>query len=88
MALGSTATDIFKMVLAEGLGIVAIGLGLGLVGTLSLRHTIESQIFGVQPLDPVVIAAAFLILGLVALVACTLPARRATRVDPVIVLNQ
>lgn len=88
IALGSARSDIFRLVLREGLWIIGGGLTLGLLGSWPLRTVIERQIFGVRPFDPVVMALAIVVLGGVALFACTLPARRATRVDPVIVLQQ
>jgi len=88
MALGSTTRQIFQLVLREGMLLVIIGFVLGISGTVVLRRSIENQIYGVQPLDPFVMGAVVVALCAVALVACTLPAWRATRVDPVIVLNQ
>jgi predicted permease len=88
IALGGGARDIFKLVFREGLGIVAAGLAIGLAGSAALRQAIANQIYGVQPMDPFVIVMVAVALGLVALAACVLPARRATRVDPVAVLNQ
>jgi len=88
LALGSTAGGIFKMVLREGLILVASGLLLGLAGTIALRRILQSQMYGVGPSDPLVICLALAILGAIALAACLLPARRATRVDPVVALNQ
>jgi len=61
---------------------------LGLAGAVGLRRALESQIYGLGVMDPVVIGAVVVVLGMIALVACSLPARRATRVDPVTVLNQ
>ena len=65
----------------------AIGLGLGLVGAAAMRRIIERQIYGVSPLEPTVIAGVVALFSIVGLVACLLPARRATRVDPIVVLN-
>jgi putative ABC transport system permease protein len=87
IALGSTAPGIFRLVLREGLFLVAIGLGLGLAGTAALRDMMQSQIYGVSAMDPIVIALVVATLGTVALVACSLPARHATRVDPVMILS-
>jgi len=75
-------------VLSEGLVLVGIGLVLGVAGAAALRKALENELYGVQPLDPLVMASATVVLGLVALVACLLPARQATQVDPVIVLNE
>jgi ABC-type antimicrobial peptide transport system permease subunit len=88
MALGSSPSEIFRLVLREGLLLVIAGFALGLGGTVALRRGIESQVYGVQPFDPTVIGTVTIILGAIALGACTLPARRATHVDPVTILNQ
>ena len=87
IALGSSAGDIFRLVLREGGVLVAVGLIVGLAGTVAMRSVLETQIYGVRPLDPFVIGIAFAGLTAVALSACALPARRATRLDPVRVLN-
>jgi len=87
-ALGCTASGIVKLVLSEGLALVGIGLILGVAGAAALRKALENELYGVQPLDPLVIVTVTVVLALVALTACLLPARRATQVDPVIVLNE
>jgi hypothetical protein len=88
IALGSTSLGIFSLVLREGMILIACGLALGFAGTAALDQTLQSQIFGLGTMDPIVMALMMLILGLVALAACSVPARRATQVDPVAVLNQ
>ena len=88
IALGSTARGIFKLVLQEGLWLIAAGLVLGLAGAVALRRALQSQIYGLGAMDPRVIGIVLAVLGIVALTACSLPARRATKVDPVAVLNQ
>jgi predicted permease len=88
MALGSTARGIFSLFLKEGLSLVAFGLALGLTGSLALKRAFESQVYGLSPMDPTVTAIVLATLALIALVASTLPARRAAQVDPVRVLNQ
>jgi predicted permease len=87
IALGSTAQGIFKLVLREGLLLVAGGLVLGLAGTVALRRVLQSQVFGVDAMDPIVIGLVVATLGTIALAACSLPARHATRVDPVTILS-
>ncbi len=87
-ALGCSASGIVKLVLSEGLVLVGIGLILGVAGAAALRKALENELYGVQPLDPLVMAGVTAVLGLVALTACLLPARQATQVDPVIVLNE
>ena len=87
LALGSSTPEVFRLVLREGLTIVASGIGLGLAGAFAMRTTIESQLYGVRPLDPVVWFSVAVVLAVVALVACVIPARRATRVDPVVAMG-
>lgn len=87
IALGSSAPEVFRLVLREGMVLVIAGFIIGFAGTAGLRHAMENQIYGVSPMDPAVLGAVFGVLGIVGLVACTLPARRATRVDPVSILN-
>jgi predicted permease len=87
IALGSSAVDVFKLVLREGIVLVSLGLALGVAGSASIRTFLESQIYGVRPMDPFVLATVMLGLTVVALAACAIPARGATRVDPVQVLN-
>jgi ABC-type antimicrobial peptide transport system permease subunit len=86
IALGSSAGGIFKMILREGLMLIGGGLVLGLMGVYGLRRALESQVFGVGATDPVVIGIVAGTLGVVALLACAIPACRATRVDPATIL--
>ena len=88
MALGSDTAGILRMVMTEGALLVAIGLGGGLLGAFVLRGVIASQLFGVGALDPIVLLAAFGVLGVTSLVACVGPARRAAKVNPVVALSQ
>jgi len=88
VALGSTGAGVVRLVLREGLVLVAIGLAAGLAGAVALQKAVASQIYGVRPLDPLVIGGVTVLLGTIALAACALPARRATRVDPVEVLKE
>ncbi|MDP6580366.1 MAG: ABC transporter permease [Vicinamibacterales bacterium] len=87
IALGSTTRQVFRLVLSEGLTVVGIGLGLGVAGALLLRRFLASQLYGVRATDPLVFVAVIVILGGVALLACMVPARRATLVDPVSALS-
>jgi ABC-type antimicrobial peptide transport system permease subunit len=75
------------LVLGRGLGMAALGIGLGLAGALALTRLLVSQLFGVSPTDPAVLAAAVATLAAVSAVACLIPALRATRVDPAIALR-
>ena len=88
IALGSSARAIFELVLREGLLLIAIGFALGAAGTFALRRSLESQLFGVSAGDPVVLAVITAILAFVAIAACALPARRATRIDPIVALAE
>jgi ABC-type antimicrobial peptide transport system permease subunit len=87
MALGGNARDILGLVAREGLAVVAIGFGVGLAGSLALRRVLETQLYDVKATDPSVYAVAALLLGVVALFACLLPAWRATRVNPAVALG-
>jgi ABC-type antimicrobial peptide transport system permease subunit len=86
MAIGSSPRQVFRMVLTQGLRVVALGLIIGLAGSLLLARLIRSLLFGVTPTDPLVLAATVLVLAACGAVACLLPARRATRIDPVVAL--
>jgi hypothetical protein len=88
IALGSPTLRILALVLREGMLLVAGGLVLGIIGTALLDQALQNQIYGFQTLDPIVTAIVITILGLIALAACWLPARRAMHVDPVTVLNR
>jgi predicted permease len=87
VALGSTGAGILRLVLREGFQLVAAGLVLGLVGAASLQKAVASEIYGVRALDPLVLTSVMVLLGMVALVACAVPARRAMRVDPLVALR-
>jgi putative ABC transport system permease protein len=88
IALGSTTQGIFQLVIREGLWLVVTGIVIGLSGVVLLRHVLEAQIYGLAPMDPLVMIVVVGTLGAIALAACSLPAGRATRVDPVAALNQ
>ena len=87
LALGAKAEQIFGIVIAEGLMIVAIGAPLGILGSLVLSRLVATQLFGVSPHDPVTLIAASLMIAIIAVVASWLPARRAARVDPIVALR-
>jgi ABC-type antimicrobial peptide transport system permease subunit len=87
VALGATARDVRRLVLGEGLRLALLGTAIGLAGAVAASRTLRSLLFGVQPLDPLsLLGAAALLVG-AALLACVLPARRATRLDPLVVLR-
>jgi ABC-type antimicrobial peptide transport system permease subunit len=87
MALGATVTDILKLTLARGFKLVATGLVVGVVGALALTRLLATLLFDISATDPLTFAAVAALLAAVALVACYIPARRATRVDPMIALR-
>jgi predicted permease len=88
IALGSTARGIFQLVIREGVGLVGAGFLFGAAGAFALRRSLESQLFGISVADPLVVGTVTAVLAAVALAASALPARRATRIDPVIVLTE
>jgi putative ABC transport system permease protein len=87
VALGSTRGGILRLVLREGLELVVIGLILGIVGAASLQKVVATAIYGVRPLDPFVLASVMVLLSIVTLAACVVPARRAMRVEPTVALR-
>ena len=87
MAIGATPGDILKMVLRQGVGIVAIGLIVGLAAAFAGTRVLADLFYGVKPSDPVTYAAVATLLHAVALLACWIPARRATRVSPTVALR-
>ena len=86
-ALGASVGNILTLVLRGGMFMTAIGLLIGLVGALAISRLLASLLFGVGARDPLTIAATAATLAMVAMLACYIPARRATRVDPVIALR-
>jgi len=87
MALGARRIDVIKLVVRDGLKLVLIGVGVGLAGALALTRLMTTLLFGVTPTDAVTYATVALGLVLVALIACCIPARRATKVDPLVALR-
>lgn len=88
MALGAQAADLLKLVLREGMALVAVGTVLGILGSVGLTQLIQGQLFGVQATDPVTFAVVAGVLVLTAFAATCLPAYRAARLDPVTALRQ
>src|SRR5262245_6456958 len=87
MALGADRASVLRMVLSQGLGLTLVGVAGGLAVAFAMNRVLASLLFGVQPSDPPTIAGVVGLIATVALVACYLPARSATRVDPMIVLR-
>jgi putative ABC transport system permease protein len=87
MALGAASRDVLRMVIAEGFKLTVVGLGLGLGAAFALNRLIASQLFGVTATDPLTYCGVAMLLAMVAMVACYIPARRAARVDPMIALR-
>jgi putative ABC transport system permease protein len=87
MALGAGSRDVLRMILGQGLRTTLAGVAIGLAGSLALTHTMESLLFGVTATDPLTFAGVILLLLAAALLACYIPARRATRVDPMVALR-
>ena len=87
VALGADTTDIFAAVARQGMGLTAIGIAVGVTGSLALSRLLESLLYGVAATDPITYMAAALAFALVALLACYIPARRAAKVDPLVALR-
>jgi putative ABC transport system permease protein len=87
LALGATKRTILQMILRQGLELAIAGAAVGLVGALIASHLMAGLLYGVRPIDPVTfVGVAILLIG-IALLACYIPARRATRVDPMVALR-
>jgi putative ABC transport system permease protein len=87
MALGAQYRDILKMVVGEGMVLTLVGVGVGLAAALALTHVLSSLLFEVTPTDLLTFVAVAALLGAISLLACYIPARRATRVDPMVALR-
>src|SRR5215470_16272083 len=87
MAHGAQGTDVLRLIIKQGLTLMLIGLGLGLAGALVLTRLMSSMLYGVSATDPLTFGLIALLLAGVTLLACWIPARRATKVDPMIALR-
>jgi predicted permease len=87
MALGARSSDVLLSIIRQGVGLSVVGAALGMLGALGSTRYLASLLYGVRPYDPVTFGAVALLLALVALAACYIPARRAMRVDPMVALR-
>jgi ABC-type antimicrobial peptide transport system permease subunit len=88
MALGADRASVLRMVLRQGLMLTVVGIAGGLAVAFAMNRMLASLLFGVRPSDPATMGAVVALIAMVAFVACYLPARLATRVDPMIVLRE
>jgi putative ABC transport system permease protein len=87
MALGAERGNVLRMVLGQAGKMVLLGISIGVAAAIGLARLMASMLFGVSPWDPLTLVGVVLLLALVSLLACYIPARRATRVDPMIALR-
>jgi putative ABC transport system permease protein len=87
LALGARKRDIARLVAGEGLVPAVTGIGIGLAGAVAAARLMRTLLFGVAPTDAASFAAAVVVLGAMAALACWIPARRAARIDPVVALR-
>jgi putative ABC transport system permease protein len=87
MALGAQRRDVLKMVVGQAMLMVIVGILIGLVGAFAITRVMTSLLYGVSATDPVTFGGVSVLLAAIALFACLIPARRATRVDPMVALR-
>ena len=86
-ALGATRTNVFTLIVRQGLVLALLGVAIGIPAAVALTRVIASRLFGVTPTDPATLAAAAVLFVSIALLACSIPARRATKIDPLVALR-
>jgi len=87
LALGAQTRDVLTLVVKQGALLIAIGLVIGLIGAFAAMRVVQSLLFGVTTKDPMTFISAAVVLAVIGLLACYLPARRATKVDPLLALR-
>ena len=87
MALGAQRSDVLKTILGEAALIVVVGIGAGLFGSVMLTRFLQTMLFEIKPTDPITFTALTILLASVALMASFIPARRASRIDPLVALR-
>jgi len=87
MALGARGVDVWRLIVGQGLKVVALGVAVGVIAAIALARVMTSLLFGITATDPLTYAGVALLLVLVALLACFVPAQRAAKIDPMIALR-
>jgi putative ABC transport system permease protein len=87
MALGAQSSDVLKLVMKYGMALAFVGVGIGLAASFALTDVLSQLLFGVEPIDPLTFSFIALLLIGVSLLACWIPARRATKIDPLLALH-
>lgn len=88
IALGAGAASVIRMIVGRGLALTATGLAIGLVAAWGVTRALKNLLYGVSATDPATFAAVAALLTLISLAACWIPAHRASRVDPIVVLRE
>jgi putative ABC transport system permease protein len=87
MALGAVAGDVLRLVIGQGMWTTIVGMAIGIGGSFLLTRTMQSLLFGVSATDPLTLVGVVVLLAAVSYLACWIPARRATKVDPLVALR-